>query len=248
MPVDWINDDGTFTPGFEQHLDEDVREYAKDAKNLNALLKRGLESKRSLHDRVKLPTDPSEREKFLNEHFTDVLEARTKAKAAADEAAQAKSKEDKTKADAEALQKAQQRVTDLLGPDPQRQMELVRRAFRGRFCPQWIKDGIAQVVGVEFEKITDEQFTAVVKNDPAVVQTLMIIGDMAQDGRVISGDGKTGSEKVEEQYPSYPYDPEVYAKSNPGDEEYPMKLWFINRGAEYEGDHYLGGYGIAKPA
>ena len=33
MPIDFINDDLTFKPGFEQHLPAEVRDYAKDAKD-----------------------------------------------------------------------------------------------------------------------------------------------------------------------------------------------------------------------
>ncbi len=43
-----------------------------------------------------------------------------------------------------------------------------------------------------------------------------------------------------EQYPNYPYNPEIYNKA--GDDD-PEKKWFINRGAEYRDGAYVGGFG-----
>jgi len=228
--VDWINEDGTFAEGFEKNLPEEVRSYAKDAKDVVSLIKRGADTQREFHTRVKLPTDDEGRQKFLDENFKDYLDARNKA--AETEAAQAKEEaEAAAKKDADdRLAKAKEAAKALLGDKPDVNVELCRRAFRGDHCPAWVKDGIAQHLGVEVDKIADDQFKEVLSADPAIVQTLLSIGNLIKDGRTVTGDGHRGGQD-DEKLPLQPKCPGLY-KSLPDSD--PEKKWFINRGYNYQ--------------
>jgi Sec-independent protein translocase protein TatA len=239
----FVNDEGTFEAGFEQHLPEDLRDYAKGFKNLPDALKSGLEARRDFRDRVKIPTDPADRKKFMQEHFGKDLEAEAAEKKKADDAAAEKLKGEQAEAakatavkQAEAAEKF---LKDKHGTNFDTNLELVRRAFRGDHVPDWIKAGVAKTAGVDLDKLTDDQFKAVVKTDPAVFETLLSIGKLSQSGRTEHGDGHSNT--TTEQYPAYPYSPEVYGTA-PKDN--PERLWFANRGAQWdENGKYLGGYG-----
>ena len=239
MPVDYINDDGTFAEGFETNFDAEVRDYAKGFKDINALVKSGLEARREFRDRVKLPDDPKEKEAFVDQHFKDVLEARNKTR---EEQATAQAEEAKTAAEtarAEALTKSTELAKEILGTDADMNIELCRRAFRSDFCPNWIKDGIAKVAGVEVKDLTDAQFKEILVTDPAVVETLLKFGTLTKDGTLPRGDNPTNKANVEEVEPGYPYQPQYYQGRPDSD---PEKAWFINRGAKYDGGKYDGGY------
>ena len=239
MPVDYINDDGTFAEGFEQNLSAEVRDYAKGFRDINSLIKSGLESRSEFRNRVKLPDDPAEKEKFVDEHFKDVLEARNKTFQEQQEAQAAEAKAAAETAQKEALAKATERAKEILGANADTNIELCRRAFRSDFCPNWIKDGIAKVAGVELKDLTDAQFKDILVTDPAVVETLLKFGSLTKDGTLPRGDNTPNNSGIEEVEPGYPYQPQYYQGRPDTD---PEKLWFINRGAKYEGGKYSGGF------
>lgn len=243
--MDWIKEDGTFTEGFEKNLPEDLRDYAKGAKDIVGLIRRGADTQREFHNRVKLPTDAEAKKKFLTEHFQDVLDADKKA--AESEAAKQKEIAETTAKDTrqKQLDSAKAKTAQILGTDKaaETNVELCRRAFRGQFCPQWIKDGIAQAAGVEFEKITDAQFKEILAADPVVAETLLKIGDLTKDVQLPTGD-RHGGKDIKEVDPGFPDNPEFY-KAKPDDD--PEKLYFINRGAKYENGAYVGGYRTVTP-
>ena len=250
MPLDWINDDLTFTDGFEQNLDPQVRDYAKGFKDLNAALKSGMDSRTQFRTRVQLPTTEEDKRKFMDEHFKDMLDADAKKReetaTAEKQQAEQKAASDKQRAEEERLSKAKEKVATILGTETaDTNRELCRRAFRGDFCPAWIKAAVATLANVKPEEITDDQFNEIAMADPAVVETLLKIGDLTKDGRTERGDGHQGKD-VEERQPAYPHQPDYY-RARPDDD--PEKLWFINRGAKYEGGRYVGGFatqGAAK--
>jgi len=239
MPVDYINEDGTFVEGFEKNFDADVQDYAKGFKTIGAALKSGLESRSEFRNRVKLPDDPAEKEKFVDEHFKDVLETRAKTREEQATAQAEEAKKTQETAQAEALTKSTEAGKAMLGTEAEKNIELCRRAFRSDFCPEWIKAGIANAAGVEFKDVTDAQFKEIFVTDPAVVETLLKYSTLTKDGALPKGDGKASDKGVEEVTPGYPFNPGYY-KGRPDDD--PQKLWFINRGAKYEGGQYTGGF------
>jgi len=228
MAIDWINDDLTFAEGFEQNLPAEIRDYAKDAKDLPALLKRGVDTQRDLHSRIKIPDTPEGKREVLNKHFKDVLDADEQARqAAADKAAKEAARTAETEALETAKKKADKAAKDLKekhGAKFEPNLELVRRAFRSDYPPPWIKEAVAKVAGVELDKITDEQIKQIVMTDPAVFETLLAIGNLTKDGRMEHGDG--GSKKSDECEPRQPNSPELYIGLPPGD---PVRKWFENR-------------------
>lgn len=228
--VDWIKEDGTLAEDFAKNLPEDVRDYAKDAKDIVSLIKRGADTQREFHTRVKLPTDEAGKEKFIKDHFADYMKAR---EAELKDSFNVQSEEAKAKAQqqkAEQLEQSKARVKDILGAGAETKLELCRRAFRGEHCPPWIREGIAAAAGVEYDKLTDEQFKEQALTDPGVIQTLLTIGDLTKDGRLEPGSHSKRSD-IEEKKPIQPTAPELY-KNAPADS--PERLWFENRGYDFE--------------
>lgn len=249
MPVDWINEDGTFVPGFEKNFPEEARDYVKGFKSAADLAKAGLEARTKFRTRVELPTDPDAKKTFVQEHFKDVVDAEIAARKEAEEtqskAEKEKAESEKAKADTERLERSQAKAKEILGGEASAtNLELCRRAFRGDFCPQWIKEGVAKAAGVELDKLTDDQIKDVVAQDPAVVETLLKIGSLTRDGRMPTGDGG-GAKEIEEITPAYPHNPEYY-KGRPDDD--PEKVHFIRRGAKYHNGEYLGGFNTPMPS
>ena len=205
--------------------------------------KRIADTQRDFHSRVKIPEEPAERQKFMQEHFGKDLEARAAEKKKADDEAGAKLKTAQEAAAQEAARtrnaNAENALKEKHGANFDTSLELVRRAFRSQHVPEWIKAGVAQAAGVEVDKLTDEHIKTVVKTDPAVFETLLKIGTLTQDGRTEHGDGHTN--RTDEKKPSYPYSPEVYSTMPDSD---PEKRWFIHRGAVYEDGKYMGGFGL----
>ena len=243
MAVEWLNDDLTLKPGFEQYLPAEVRDYAKDAKDLPSLLKRGLDTQRDLHSRIKIPDTPEGKREVLAKHFKDVLDAdAAAAKKAQDEsAAKAKSEQEAAveAANKAQMEKAQAAAKALLGGADGKaydsNLELARRAVRGEHCPLWIKEGIAKLVGTEVGKLTDDQIKAAIHSDPAVAQTLLTIGNLTRDGRTEHGDGHNSG--VPDKTPMQPKCPELY-KNRPDTD--PEKQWFIRRGYSYQSGEWEG--------
>ncbi len=238
----FVNEDGGFEAGFEQNLTESVRDYAKGFKTLEDALKSGLEGRREFRDRVKIPAEPTERKKFIQEHFGKDLEAEAAAKKKGDDEAAAKLQTEQRQA-AQAAAQTQAAASEKLlkekhGANFDKDLELVRRAFRSDHVPEWIKAGVAQAAGVAPDQLTDDHIKMVAKTDPAVFETLLKIGTLTQDGRTEHGDGH--SSRTEEKYPSYPYSPEVYAGEP---DTNPEKRWMIARGAIFQNGKYTGGLG-----
>ena len=219
------NDDGTFIDGYEEHLAQDVRDYAKQYKSVDAMAKAGREAQQKFRERVKLPDKPEEKEKFVDEHFKDVLTAREAKRAQEIEAESAKANEVAVQA-SQANAKAVLDAGDAAKYEVN--LELARRAFRGDHCPSWIKDGIAKVLGVEAGKLTDAQIKEAIANDPAVADTLLRIGSLTSDGRIEKGDGHSAT--VKEKKPIQPQCPEMWAGYPANCEE---RIWFENRGFDY---------------
>src|SRR5512146_1305593 len=71
----FVNDDGTFAEGFEQNIDPDLRDYAKQFRDLPAALKAGRDNQREFRERVKIPTEADKRREFLTQHFKPELDA-----------------------------------------------------------------------------------------------------------------------------------------------------------------------------
>lgn len=237
MPIDFINDDLTFKPGFEQHLPADVREIAKDCKTLPDTFKRIAESQRDFHNRIKIPDTPEGKREVLTKYFKDVLDsdaaAKQKADADAKTAAEEAAKVQKAKDAKTALETSQVNAKKVLGGEDAKAVEtnteIARRAFRGDKCPPWIKEGIAKAAGVEPDKLTDDQIKAAIASDPAVAQTLLTIGNLTRDGRLESGDGHSNGKQEEK--PGQPSCPDLY-KNLP--DTHPEKQWFIRRGFNFQ--------------
>jgi hypothetical protein len=231
MPIELKADDLIFQPGFEQALPEELRDYAKDAKDLVTLVKRGADTQREFHTRVKLPTDETAKRAFLKEHFSDVLDADSK-----------NSKEDQEKAKTEeatrTVEQGKAKVKELWGADEaafNNKLELARRAFHRGDLPPAFKQMIADAAGVKPEELTDDQFREIVTCDPFVAETLRYIGDLTKDGRTITGDGHHKGK--EEKTPIQPQCPELY-KNRPDTD--PEKMWFVNRGYDYGSEAWQG--------
>lgn len=246
----FVNDDGVFEAGFEQALPETVRDYAKQFKTLGDALEAGRKNQQEFRSRVKIPEDEAGKRALLKEHFQPLLEADAAAakKKQEEEAAkaQADAEASAAKANQENLEKAQANVKALIGgPDGKEfdvNMELARRAMRSEHMPQQVKDLLAATVGAEsFAKVTDEQIKAVLGRDPVMAQMAVSMGKLASDGRSETGDGHTN--RTGEKEPAYPHNPEYY-KGQPDTD--PEKVYFINRGAKYEGGQYRGGYAVTK--
>jgi hypothetical protein len=234
MAVDWINDDGTFAEGWldKANIPAEARDYAKGVKDIGSLVKRGVDTQREFTTRVKVPTEPAEREKFLTEHFGKDLTAREEARKAAEaqdaQKKQAAAAEDKVKAEKERVEKARKLLKDKHGDKFDTNLELVRRAFRSEHAPPWIKDGVAQAAGVEPAQITDEQIKEVVQTDPAVFETLLTIGNLTADGHTEHSDGHR--EAKLEVVPMQPKCPQLYQNRPDND---PEKQWFVKRGFDF---------------
>jgi len=239
--IKWLNEDLSFLPGFEQSMPEDVRDYAKDAKDLPSLIRRGADTQKEFHSRVKMPTDPAERRKFMAEHFKAELAADEQARRKAAESESAKAKGDREKAESEAAQtrmdEADKAIRKAWDKEYDTNLELARRAIRSDHFPKGLKAAIAGAEGVEPDKLTDDQIRHAIAHDPIVAETALSIARLTRDGHTERGDGHA-NDKSKERYPSYPRSPEVYARA-PDDD--PEKLWFTNRGAEYENGRYVAG-------
>ena len=235
----FVNDDGAFESGFEQNLPVEVRDYAKGFKTLEDALKSGLESRQGFRDRVKLPTEPADRERFLTEHFGKDLAAKEDARKTAEAEAAKKKEAEEAATRAEAAKKqaetSEKSLRDRHGTNFDANLELVRRAFRGEHAPEWIKAGVAKLAGVDLDKVSDDQIRAVAKADPGVFETLLTIAKLSQNGRMEHGDGMQG--KKDERVPMQPDLPDLYAGLPDGD---PVKKWFLNRGYEFENGRYVG--------
>ncbi len=239
MPVDWIKDDGTFTEDWmdKAKVPAELRDTAKDAKDVVTLVKRVVDTKREFHNRVvKIPEDPKEREQFLTEHFGKDLQVREETREAnrkkAEEEAAAKLKTDQATAAVEAEKKradtAEKGLREKHGANFDTNLELVRRAFRSDHAPEWIKVGVAKAAGVEPGKVTDDQIKAIVKADPAVFETLLTIATLTKDGHTEHGDGHKKEEP--EVIPMQPKCPQLY-KNRPDSD--PEKQWFVKRGFDF---------------
>lgn len=242
-----LNEDGTFTEAFEQEFPQETRDYVRTFKDIKALVKAGLESRREFRSRVKIPDDPQEKEAFVDEHFKDVLDARSKKSQEAAQRQQAEAEEQARiaaeKKKTEGLEKAREAVKSVLGEKAEQNLELCRRALLGDHCPAWIRNSITTYFQAEkFEDVKPEQLTEILASDPAVVQTLLTIGTLTDDTRMEQGAGPRNTSDQEELYPDYPYQPQLYANREDND---PMKRYFINRGAKYEGGKYIGGFSAA---
>lgn len=244
MAVEWLNDDLTLKPGFEANLPAELRDYAKDAKDLPGLIKRGVDTQRDLHSRIKIPDTPEGKREVLTKHFQDVLDAdeatRKKASEEADAAAKKKAEEDHAAAVKTTLENAEKELKGVWGTDYDKNLELTRRAVRGEHCPPYLKDAIAKAAGVEVKDLTDAQIQTAVAHDPFVARTLLTIATLAADGRFEHGDGHAKGEGERE--PAYPFQPQYYAGRPDTD---PEKRFFIARGAKFENGKYIGGYGVA---
>lgn len=240
--IAWLKDDGTLEDGWRDNaLPQDIRAEPSlaDFKSIGAIAKAFVDTKKALGGMAKIPTEPAERRKFMAEHFKPELEAdETARKGAADKARAESDEAARVRAEESARQ-----LKETHGAKFETNLELVRRAFRSNHAPQWIKDGIAAAAKVELDKLTDDQIKSVVQTDPAVFETLLAIGNLTKDGRTETGDGHV-SDKVTERLPAYPHKPDVYEKEP---DTNPEKLWFINRGARYEGGRYVGGFGQTGP-
>lgn len=241
MAVEWINDDLTFKPGFEQNLPDEVRDYAKTFKSVPEALKGGLEARREFRDRVKMPADPAERRKFLAEHFKAELAADEQDRQKTAEEADAKAKAEREKGESESaktrMEEAEKATRKAWGTDYDTNMELARRAIRSDHFPKGLKEAIARAEGVEADKLTDDQIKHAIAHDPIVAEIAMAVAALTRDGHTEHGDGHAQGES-KEQYPGYPRSPELYAGEADDD---PEKVWFINRGAEYENGKYVPG-------
>lgn len=234
MP-DWINDDGTFTDNWmeEAGIPAEQRKYAKDIKDIKALVDRGYSTKQEFSRRIPVPEDEDGKRKVLQDHFQDILDAdeahrKQQAEAAQKEAAE-KAKADREKTAQERLDQAEKALKDQWGDDYDKNLELARRAFRRDDVPAMLVEAVAKAAGVEPKDVTDEQFGEIVKRDPFVANMLHYIGTLVQDGRLPTGDGHHG-DKAEERKPVQPTCPELY-KNYPDD--HPEKQWFINRGFNF---------------
>ncbi len=238
MAVEWINDDLTLKPGFEQNLPEDVRDYAKGFKSLPEALKAGVEARRDFRDRVKIPEDEAGKREVLKKHFGPILEADESARRKADEEAKAKAETDRVEAAKTALENAEKALKQRWDKDYDPNIELCRRAVRSEHVSGEIRSQIAKAAGVEPDKLTDDQIRSVVARDPMLADWLLTVGKLTRDGRTEKGG--TTPNKDDERYPAFPYTPEVYADAPDSD---PEKRWFMKRGAEYANGKYVGGYG-----
>lgn len=241
----FVNDEGVFEAGFEQSLSEPVRDYAKGFKTLDDALKAGLEARREFRDRVKIPTEPADRKKFVQEHFGKDLEAEASAKKKIDDENADRLKTEQETAAKEAAVKQAQTSEKLLkekhGTSFDTNTELARRAFRSEHVPDWIKANVAKVAGADLDKLTDDHIKTAIKTDPAVFETLLSIGKLSQSGRTEHGDGH--QQAVRSQIPAYPLSPEVYGRSPKDD---PERVWMVEHGVIYdEQGRYIGGLGVA---
>jgi hypothetical protein len=234
--IPWLNADLTLVPGFEKNLPEDLREYAKESKDLPGLIKIGLDARREFRDRVRLPTDEPGKREFLTRHFKDVLDAdAATARKTADEA-EAKRKSDAEAAAKEAAGKqlaaSQARAKTVLGGDDDKAVEtnteLCRRAIRGEHMPQSLKEAIAKTVGVEWGKVSDDDIRKIIAADPMLAEFALSVAKLSQNGRTETADGRRDTEK--EVRPGQPTCPELY-RNKPDDD--PEKRWFIKRGFNY---------------
>lgn len=237
MPIDFINDDLTFKPGFEQHLPAEVREIAKDAKDLPGVFKRIADTQRDFHSRIKIPETPEGKREILTKHFKDVLDADAATAKKAQEEADAKAKTEREAAATESAKKAlevsQANAKKVLGGDDAKAVEtnteIARRAFRGEKCPPLVKELVAKAVGVEPAKLTDDQIKTAIASDPVIAQVLLTIGSLTRDGRMETGDGHSnGAAEVK---PGQPKCPELY-KGLPDTD--PQKQWFVRRGFNFQ--------------
>jgi len=239
MPVDWINEDGTFAEGFEQNLPEPVREYAKGFKDVGSALKSGLESRQGFRERVKLPEDDESKRAFLKEHFQSILDADAEAKAAADQKA---AEEAKAKAEAEAQTKREQMLVERQatvkkmfggenGEDFDTNMEVARRAIRHDDMPEMVKELMAAAVGVDgFAKVSDDDIRTILSRDPLMAVVAQAYGEKIMDGTTVTGDGKHVDSSNEKE-PLQPDAPHLYADRPAG---HPNRQWFENRGYVFE--------------
>jgi hypothetical protein len=68
----WINEDGSFEPGWEQNLPAEHREFAKDTKDIMALVKRTKDLRdkvAAVSDHVAIPKEPAEIVAFAQQHL-----------------------------------------------------------------------------------------------------------------------------------------------------------------------------------
>jgi len=242
MAVDWLNDDLTLKPGFETNLPAEIRDYAKDAKDLPGLIRRGKDTQADLHSRVRIPDDDAGKREVLKKHFQPLLDA--DAKKAKDEADAAARKQQETDAAAKAdaatkqLEAAQGQVKTMLGgtegKDFDKNMELCRRVVRGEQCPKGLLDLIAHNAGVEAAKVTDDHIKAALASDPFITGVVHQIATLTQDGRLGHGDGHANDK---DKVPGYPKSPGLY-KSRPDSD--PEKQWFVKHGYNFETDQWEG--------
>lgn len=238
MP-DWIKDDGSFADDWldKAGIPAEQRDYAKGIKDVVTLVKRGADTQKEFHTRVKLPADEAGKREFLAQHFKDVLDADDRQRKQAAEAAQQQAAEKAKTAAQQRLEQSAKALKEHWGEKYDQHLELARRAFRHEQCPAWIKAAVASAVGVEAEKLTDEQIKQVVARDPAVAETLRIIGELTSDGHLDSGDGGGLDTSKDEQVPLQPSCPELYEGLPDND---PTKRWFLRRGYEFQNGRYIG--------
>jgi hypothetical protein len=115
---------------------------------------------------------------------------------------------------------------------------LCRRAFRSDHCPAWSREAVARVAGSPADKLSDDQVREMIGSDPVVAQTLLTVGKLSQNGRLERGDGHQQAPAGERE-PAYPHQPDFYRGRPDSD---PEKQWFLNRGAQYQDGHYVGGF------
>jgi len=243
MMPEWLKEDGSFTDDWLEKagIPEDMRDYAKGAKDIKSLVQRGHDTQREFHARVKIPDDEEGKRGVLQEHFQDVLDADAKAmqkKREADAEAARKQQAKDAAAEAEKLTAdRQKKVKTLLGgedgKDFDKNMEHARRAMRSDRMPQMVKDALAAAVDAEsFDKVSDDQIREVLGRDPMMAVLAQSYGEMLADGRLQSDDGHHGGGKKGDHVPMQPDCPQVYIGLPAGD---PNREYFEKQGWDMSG-------------
>jgi hypothetical protein len=78
------------------------------------------------------------------------------------------------------------------------------------------------------DKLTDDQFKAVVVQDPFFAEALRYIGDLTRDGRMPQGED--AHREIEAKVPIQPKCPELYVNRPAND---PERLWFSRNGVDW---------------
>ena len=245
-----LDENGNFTENWrDEGLPRDLQAEASlaDFKNVGALAKAFVDTKKALGERVKLPADDAGKKAFLKEHFQPLLDADAEARRAAavkeQESAQQQAQQQAEAEAAKQREAAQVRVKQLLGGTDgtafDKNMELARRAMRHDKMPQIVKDALAAAVEAEgFEKVSDEQIRTVLGTDPIMAALAQAYGSLLQDGSLAASDGNVGGGgDGDEQAPMQPETPQIY---NGLPDSHPVIVWFKRRGYKFENGRYVG--------